>query len=104
VTVNGIVVPDEQIAEFCKRWNVTKLELFGSVLRQDFQPGSDIDVLATFSPRAKRTLLDEAQMEMDLEAMLNRAVHLVSRTAVENSHNPIRRRHILESAVTIYGE
>jgi len=104
MTINSITIPDEEVAQFCERWGVTKLELFGSILRDDFLPTSDVDVLASFAPEVKRTLLDEAQMEMDLEAIIERPVHLVSRSAVENSRNAIRRRNILESAVMLHAQ
>src|SRR5436305_1542205 len=54
-TVGGKVrveIPEEKIQEFCRRWKVTEFSLFGSVLRDDFRPDSDVDVLVTFSPDA----------------------------------------------------
>ena len=97
-----IDTPLEEITAFCKRWRVTELALFGSVLRDDFGPESDIDVLVRFDSQARHTLLDIAQMENELSRMLGREVDLIERTAVEKSRNYIRRKAILESAETIY--
>jgi predicted nucleotidyltransferase len=95
-------LPQEKIASFCQRWSITELALFGSVLRNDFGPDSDVDVLATFAPDSRRTLLDEAKMEIELEQILGRKVDLVSRSAIEHSRNWLRRDEILSTAETIY--
>lgn len=95
------ISPDE-IAAFCKRRQITELALFGSVLRDDFGPSSDIDVLVEFSPNAKLSFLALVQMEEELSKMLNRPVDLVEKVAVEQSPNWIRRKDILDSAKTIY--
>ena len=100
--VRNIDLPSEAIADFCRRWLVTELALFGSVLREDFRPDSDIDVLVSFAPEARWTLLDLVRMEDDLKAIFGRDVDLVEREAVERSENYIRRQHILRSARSIY--
>ena len=92
----------DQIAAFCGRWQVTELALFGSVLREDFGPNSDIDVLVRFDRQARHTLLDVGQMENELSRILGRNVDLIERTALERSRNDIRRKAILNSAETIY--
>ena len=92
----------EALRAFCARWPIQRLELFGSALRDDFGPESDIDFLVVYTPGASVTLIDEARMEIDLEALLGRPVDLVSRRAVEASENWIRREAILESAVPVY--
>ncbi len=92
----------ESIAEFCRRWKITEFSLFGSVLRDDFRPDSDIDVLVSFSPEAEWGLFEHAAMQEELAAMFNRKVDLITRRAVEHSRNPIRRRIILESAQPYY--
>jgi hypothetical protein len=91
-------LPRKPIAEFCRRWCISEFALFGSVLRADFHQGSDIDVLVTFRPEAHWTLLDFVRMEQELAGIFGRPVDLVSRRAVENSSNFIRRKQILESA------
>ena len=94
----------EKIAEFCRRWKIKELRLFGSALRNDFGPESDVDFLVTFAPDAQWSLLDHAVMEEELSGLLGRKVDLVSRRAVERSSNWIRRKAILESAESYYVE
>lgn len=98
------VLPRHKIDEFCRRWKITDLALFGSVLRDDFGPESDIDVLVTFAPHAEWGLFDHVRMEEELEASLGRKVDMISRRAVEKSTNWIRRQAILETAEVYYVE
>jgi len=102
MTLEMLDVSLEGIRDFCSRWNIIELALFGSVLREDFGPDSDMDVLATFGPESERTLFDEAQMEIELEELFGRKVDLLSRSAVERSPNWIRRKEILSTAVSVY--
>jgi len=95
-------VSDEQLAEFCKRWKITKLELFGSALREDFGPGSDIDLLVTFVKDAPWSLMDIVHLEMELTDLMGRKVEIAERSAVEASSNPFRRREILGSVQPLY--
>ena len=96
-------LPYEQIAEFCRKWNVTEFALFGSVLRDDFRPDSDVDVLVTFaSPELAPSLFEHVDMEDELEQIFGRNVDLVSKKAVERSENPFRRKAILDSAQVVY--
>ncbi len=97
-----IGIPSDRIAVFCERWQVTELALFGSVLRDDFGPGSDVDVLVAFSEDARHSLFDLVRMEEELKNIFGREVDLVERVGVERSRNYLRRRAILESAETIY--
>lgn len=76
--------------------------MFGSALRDDFGPESDIDVLVTFETDARPTLFDHVEMQDELKGILNRDVDLVSRRGIERSRNPIRREEILGSAEVIY--
>ena len=99
---SGIEIPSSEIAALCNRWQVLELALFGSVLRDDFGQESDVDVLVSFDPQARHTLLDVVQMQEELSATLGRKADLVERAAVEQSPNYIRRRAILQSAETIY--
>jgi len=91
-----------RIAEFCRKWKITELALFGSALRQDFGPESDVDVLVTFAADAGWSLFHLVDMQEELKQMLGRDVDLVEREAVEKSENYIRRRHILGSLETVY--
>src|SRR5712692_7250524 len=97
-----IPIDREKIAEFCRRWKITEFALFGSVLRDDFRPDSDVDVLVTFAPDAEWSLFDDVDMEEELSAIFGRKVDLVSRRAVERSDNWIRRKAILSTAEPVY--
>ena len=100
--VKNIELPTDQITEFCQRWQITEFALFGSVLRDDFRPDSDIDVLVTFSSEAHHTLFDLVHMENELKEICQRDVDLVSRRGIEQSLNYLRRHEILSSAQVIY--
>ena len=95
-------LPDQPIADFCRRWQIRELALFGSVLREDFRPDSDLDILVTFAPDADWGLFDHMRMEQELAAILGRDVDLLTRRSVEQSHNWIRRQAILDSAEVVY--
>lgn len=91
-----------RLADFCQRWKVVQLSLFGSVLRDDFRPDSDVDVLVTFSPSARPTLFDLVSMQAELETMFGRSVDLAERESIERSTNDIRRSAILNSGRVLY--
>ena len=95
-------VPRHRIADFCKRWSVTELSLFGSVLREDFRPDSDVDVLISFAPNSRQQRDDLQRMQQELSTIFGRRVDLVRRDLIESSKNYIRRKHILENAESIY--
>jgi predicted nucleotidyltransferase len=97
-----IDIPKEQVADFCRRWKIIELALFGSVLRDDFRPDSDVDVLVTFAPDAQWSLFDHVDMEDELRQILRRPVDLVNRRGIERSRNPSRRKAILESARVVH--
>ncbi|WP_372522115.1 nucleotidyltransferase family protein [Sulfuricaulis sp.] len=97
-----VAIDRDSIANFCRRWKITELSLFGSVLRADFRPDSDIDVLVSYAADAEWSLLDHAAMQEELSALLNRKVDLVSRRAIERSGNWIRRENILSTAESVY--
>ena len=69
-------IPHEKVADFCRRHRIRKLALFGSVLREDFRPDSDVDVLVEFEPSARVGLLALAGMELELSALVGRRVDL----------------------------
>jgi predicted nucleotidyltransferase len=94
-----IRIPRKKIAEFCHRWKVAEFSLFGSVLREDFRPDSDVDVLVTFVPNAEINLFDLVQMKLDLEKLFHRPVDVIEKDALEN---PFRKREILRTAQVVY--
>ena len=97
-----IDVPEQQLIEFCHRWKVIEFALFGSVLREDFQPDSDIDILVTFGPETHWSLFDLVNIQVELEKLLGSNVDLVERPALERSANYIRRKSILDTMEIIY--
>jgi hypothetical protein len=100
--VKNISLPQNKIVNFCQRWKINEFALFGSVLRNDFGPDSDLDVLVTFAHEADWSLFDHVRMQEELNQLLNRKIDLLSRRAVEQSHNEPRRREILNTAQVIY--
>lgn len=98
------LVPPIALARFCRRWRITELALFGSVLRPDFRPDSDIDMLVTFAPNAAWSGWDLVTIEVELATLFGRKVDLVERAAVERNENWIRRRHILAHTEPLYVE
>jgi hypothetical protein len=92
----------DQVAELCRKWQVVELALFGSALRDDLRPDSDIDLLVTFGQEARWGLFAESQMADEFQSLLGRPVDLVDRRSVERSKNWIRRAEILSSARTVF--
>lgn len=97
-----IKIDEEAIARFCKKWRISALELFGSILREDFGPDSDVDILVSFEPGAVVTMGSFMRVERELAEIIGRKVDLVDRGAVEESRNRFRKRSILESARPFY--
>jgi predicted nucleotidyltransferase len=95
-------LPQDKVREFCRKWKIAEFALFGSVLRDDFRPESDLDVMVSFAPEARWSLMDLVEMQTELEAALGHKVDLVERCAIERSENYIRRRHILNTAELVY--
>ncbi len=87
------------IREFCERWKIVEFSLFGSVLRDDFRPDSDIDVLIEFGPQIPWSLEDWVCMQEELGSLLGRSADLVEKGGLKN---PFRRRAILSSRQVLY--
>jgi len=94
-----LAIDYERLAELCRRWRIAQLSLFGSVLRPDFRPDSDVDVLLTFSPDARWTLLDITRLQDELALILGRTVDVVGE---KSQKNPFRRREILRTRQVLY--
>lgn len=97
-----INIPQDKITEFCRKWKITELALFGSALRDDFRPDSDVDVLVTFSLDENWGYEHLLDMKEELEAIFGRPVDLVEKRLVEQSSNYIRRKHILTHLEKVY--
>jgi predicted nucleotidyltransferase len=100
--VEMISVVRELLPAFCRKWSITELALFGSILGSEFRSDSDVDVLVSFSGDVEWGLLDHARMQDELSQIFGRRVDLVTRRAVEHSHNRIRRDAILNTAEVLY--
>jgi len=100
MTHHGVNIPKDRIAEFCRRNHIKKLALFGSILREDFQPESDVDMLVEFKPDQTPSLLGMAALELELTAILERKVDL--RTPWELSR--YFREEVVRSAEVQYAE
>lgn len=96
-----IEIDYDKLRDFCRRWKITEFSLFGSILRDDFGPESDVDVLVRLSPEMRKTLYLWFTMQEELEAIFGRRVDLIDRGAVEESTNRFRRTAILGSAVLL---
>lgn len=95
-----INIPYEEIAEFCQRWRIKELSIFGSALRDDFRPDSDVDVLVQFEPDARIGLIRFAQIEHELNRMLKRKVDLNTRDCLSKCF----RDEVLREAQVVYGQ
>jgi predicted nucleotidyltransferase len=94
----------DALADICRRHGVTRLEIFGSAARGDFDPArSDADFLVTFQPAVRNDIGALDDLKESLEELLGRPVDLVERETIETSRNFIRRRAILREARTVYG-
>lgn len=90
---------DEQISAFCRRWRIAELALFGSVLREDFGPNSDVDVLVLLEPDVVWDFDDWETMRNELAGFFGRPVDLVSRRTLRN---PFLRHEILSTRSVLY--
>jgi uncharacterized protein len=98
----AIDLPMKEITEFCDRWQIVEFSLFGSVLRDDFRPDSDVDVMVEFAPDTHPTFTTLDQMEEDLQQIFHRDIDLITRQGIETTRNYLRRQEILSSAQIIY--
>ena len=94
-----VEIPHDRIAELCRRNHIRKLSLFGSVLRDDFRPDSDVDVLVEFEDDAQHTLFDRVAMAEELKILFGREVDLVRKDRISN---PFRREQILHHNRVVY--
>ena len=101
MTTLALPLPVEAIQQFCRRWKISELAVFGSVLRPDFGRDSDLDVLVTFTDGAEWGLLAHVQMQEELTTLLQRPVDLISKRALERSANWVCRDAILNTAQVV---
>lgn len=96
---HGIEIPEDKIADFCRKWKIIEFSLFGSVLREDFRPDSDVDVLVTFASDAPWSLWELMDMRDELQGLFGRSVDLVEKDGLRN---PFRRHEILRTQKVVY--
>ena len=94
-----IDIPMERVSAFCRKWAIAELSVFGSVLRDDFRPDSDVDVLVSFRPGAAMTFESFLDMRDELRDIFGRNVDLVEKRLITN---PFRRHEILTSKKVLY--
>ena len=94
-----VKLDQEALAAFCRKWRVRELSLFGSALRDDFGPESDLDFLVSFKPGAGWDLWDLVTMREDLISIVGRDVDMVVKEALRN---PYRRKEILSNRKVIH--
>ena len=94
-----IEIPMDKIIAFCRKWKVKEFSLFGSVLRDDFRPDSDVDVLVSFEENAGWDLYDWVTMIDELKVIFGREVDLVSKKGLRN---PFRRHEILTTRKVLH--
>jgi hypothetical protein len=95
-----IPIPQAKITDFCRRYQVRSLALFGSVLRADFRPDSDVDVLVEFEPAARIGFLALGRMQRELTALFERPVDLVPKDGLK----PVIRRDVLANTEIIHAD
>lgn len=98
MTSARLSIPQEQISEFCRRNGIRSLALFGSVLRPDFQPDSDVDVLVEFDSTARVGFMALGRMQRELEVVFQRPVDLIPREGLK----PRIRQTVLDSSEVVY--
>nr|WP_234406534.1 nucleotidyltransferase family protein [Limnothrix sp. PR1529] len=97
-----IQIPQQALIAFCQKWQIQEFSFLGSVLRDDFRPDSDIDVMVSFEDSSTWGILELVQMKRELQMLLGRKVDLLTKKSIEQSHSWIRRKEILETAQVAY--
>ncbi len=98
MTSANIPIPRRQLSKLCRKYRVRKLALFGSILRDDFRPGSDVDVLVAFEPDAHVGFVTLSRMQRELSELFQRPVDLVPMDGLK----PVIRESVLSSAQDVY--
>ncbi|MBD2161883.1 nucleotidyltransferase domain-containing protein [Limnothrix sp. FACHB-708] len=103
-----LTITPEQLKDFCIRWQIAELAVFGSILRDDFcdrgDDVSDIDLLYSLNQSSSHSLFDIMQMREELEKLCHRRIDLISKQGIKNSRNWLRRQEILNSEMILYAQ
>jgi predicted nucleotidyltransferase len=102
MTIKNINIQEEQLKEICKRYLIRELAVFGSALRQDFNDKSDVDLLIEFEPESGITLFNIVDLKEEFEKLFGRDVDIVSKKAIQQSRNHLKKKSILANFKVIY--
>ncbi len=102
MTAHGIELESLVIQQFCRKWKIRELSVFGSILREDFRPDSDIDFLVDYEADAEWDLFDSLRMQDELETLLGRPVDILDRFALDYEANRYIQETVLSDAKTVY--
>lgn len=102
MTRHGINLDSEAVHSFCRKWKISELSVFGSVLGNEFGPKSDLDFVVEFEANSDWDLSDIADMSEDLSRILGREVDVITQYALKTSPNWLLRKRILSSMETVY--
>ena len=102
MVIGSLVIDDDGLKALCEEWGVAELAVFGSVLRADFGPQSDVDFLVTWLPGRMPTLFRMFDMKVELANLVGRPIDLIQRHVVEHDRNQFRRKDILDGAQCVY--
>ena len=97
---NNLLINRRKINRICQKWKIREFSLFGSILRNDFNKTSDVDVLVSFEPNSKLSLMEIVQIKDELKTIFGREIDIVEKEAIRN---PFRKQEILSSREVIYG-
>lgn len=97
--LGNLTIQEDILANICKRYGISELAVFGSVVEGKDKPNSDVDVLVSFFPESGVDSFDLALIRQDLSKLFGRSVDLVEKAALTN---PYRKKRILVSARVIY--
>ena len=97
---NNLLINRRKINRICQKWKIREFSLFGSILRNDFNKTSDVDVLVSFEPKSKLSLMEIVQIKDELKSIFGREIDIVEKEAIRN---PFRKQEILSSREVIYG-
>lgn len=100
--LSNIFIDKAKLEQLCAKWRIAELAVFGSVLRPDFRPDSDIDILVAFEDAATWTLIDLSDIRDELSVLLGHPVDLLTKRSVQSSRNPYRKAEIFKNSQVIY--
>jgi uncharacterized protein len=99
MNVGNFSIEDNLFYSLIKKYSLSEVALFGSVIREDYSDNSDIDILISFTANSKKSLFDIINLKYDFECILNRKVDVIEKSALKN---PFRKNEILKTARVIY--